>query len=77
MAVIAPVPGATIDNVQLTEFLTARLPYFMVPRYIRVMDELPKTPTAKVMKAELRTAGITADSWDREASGLKLRKEKL
>ena len=77
MAVIAPVPGATIDHVHLTEFLTARLPYFMVPRYIRIMDQLPKTPTAKVMKAELRTEGITADSWDREASGFKLRKEKL
>ena len=49
----------------------------MVPRYIRIMDQLPKTPMAKVMKAELRTEGITADSWDREASGLKLRKEKL
>jgi crotonobetaine/carnitine-CoA ligase len=77
MAVIAPVPGVTVDYVDLIEFLTSRLPYFMVPRYIRMMDDLPKTPTAKVMKAELRVAGVTADSWDREASGIKLRKEKL
>ena len=77
MAVIAPVPGVTVDYVDLIGFLTSRLPYFMVPRYIRMMDDLPKTPTAKVMKAELRAAGITADSWDREASGIKLRKEKL
>ena len=77
MAVIAPVPGVTVDYVDLIGFLTSRLPYFMVPRYIRTMDDLPKTPTAKVMKAELRAAGITADSWDREASGIKLRKEKL
>jgi len=77
MAVIATVPGVTVDYVDLIGFLTSRLPYFMVPRYIRMMDDLPKTPTAKVMKAELRAAGITADSWDREASGIKLRKEKL
>lgn len=77
MAVIAPVPGAEIDRVALITFLAERMPYFMVPRYIRIMDELPKTPTAKVMKAELRTQGITADTWDREASGIKLRKEKL
>ena len=77
MAVIAPVAGALIDQVELTQFLAARLPYFMVPRYIRILEALPKTPTAKVMKAELRKEGVTADSWDREAVGLKLRKEKL
>ena len=47
-------------------FLAERLPYFMVPRFIRVVPELPKTPTQKVQKAELRRDGVTADSWDRE-----------
>jgi crotonobetaine/carnitine-CoA ligase len=77
MAVIAPVPGATIDPVSLCEFLAARMPYFMVPRYIRILPELPKTPTAKVMKAELRNEGITPDTWDREQAGLRLKKERL
>ena len=78
MAVIAPVtPGTSIDPVELTQFLVERLPYFMVPRYIRQLDELPKTPTAKVMKADLRKQGIPAGTWDREASGIRLRKEKL
>lgn len=31
-----------------------RLPFFAVPRYLQVLDALPKTPTAKVIKAELR-----------------------
>lgn len=77
MAVIAPVPGAQIDLVSLMEFLVARMPYFMVPRYVRVMEELPKTPTAKVMKAELRTEGITPDTWDREAAGIRLKKDRI
>jgi crotonobetaine/carnitine-CoA ligase len=77
MAVIAPVPGAQIDLVALMEFLVARMPYFMVPRYVRVMEELPKTPTAKVMKAELRTEGITPDTWDREAAGIRLKKDRI
>ena len=77
MAVIAPVPGAVIDPAALSEFLAARMPYFMVPRYIRVLPELPKTPTAKVMKTELRKDGITHDTWDREAAGIRLRKERL
>lgn len=77
MAVIAPVPGAIIDPVALSEFLSARMPYFMVPRYIRILPELPKTPTAKVMKAELRAEGITPDTWDREKAGMRLKKERL
>jgi crotonobetaine/carnitine-CoA ligase len=50
----------------------------MVPRYIRIVDELPKTPTQKVQKVELRKAGITADTWDRERDGgIVLKREKL
>lgn len=75
MVVVAPVPGQSIDPQELAEFLIDSMPYFMVPRYIRLLDELPKTPSAKVMKAELRTEGITADTWDREAAGLRVRRE--
>lgn len=49
----------------------------MIPRYVRVVDELPKTPTAKVKKAELRATGVTADTWDREAAGVVVRGERL
>ena len=44
---------------------------------VRILNELPKTPTAKVMKAELRKDGITPDTWDREAAGIKLKRERL
>lgn len=77
MAVIAPTPGATIDRTELIRFLETRLPYFMVPRYIRILEELPKTPTAKVMKAELRSQGVTGETWDREAEGIRLKRERL
>ena len=75
MVVVAPVPGQVIDAPQLAAFLIERMPYFMVPRYIRVMDELPKTPSAKVLKADLRSEGITADTWDREKAGMRVRRE--
>ncbi len=77
MAVIAAVPGQSIDCAELIEFLTGRMSYFMIPRYIRILDELPKTASAKVQKAELRVAGITADCWDRDKAGIRLRREKL
>ncbi|MES2494490.1 MAG: AMP-binding protein [Pseudomonadota bacterium] len=75
MVVVAPVPGRTIDHAELATFLIREMPYFMVPRYIRIMDELPKTPSAKVLKADLRVEGVTADTWDREKAGLRVRRE--
>ncbi|QCI95858.1 AMP-binding protein [Novosphingobium sp. EMRT-2] len=75
MVIVAPVPGQTIDVPELARFLIERMPYFMVPRYIRVLDELPKTPSAKVLKGDLRAQGITGDTWDREKAGMRVRRE--
>ena len=69
--------GETIMPRSLTEHLAAQLPYFMVPRYIRVLDALPKTPTQKVEKHLLRSQGVTAETFDREHAGLRLRRERL
>jgi len=49
----------------------------MVPRYVRVLPELPKTPTAKVLKHELRAQGVTADTWDREAAGIQVKADRF
>ena len=51
--------------------------YFMVPRYVRVLPELPKTPSAKVLKADLRRQGVTPDTWDREQAGIVIRRDKI
>jgi crotonobetaine/carnitine-CoA ligase len=37
---------------------------YMIPRYIEIHSALPRTPTAKVAKAELREAGVTEPTWD-------------
>ena len=77
MVVLAGKPGKTVDPAELIEFLAPRMAHFMVPRYIRIVDVLPKTPTTKVQKAGLREIGVTEDTWDREAHGIKLVREKL
>jgi crotonobetaine/carnitine-CoA ligase len=48
----------------LWTFCSERVPAFAVPRYIRIISELPRTPSEKVLKAELRQAGITDDTYD-------------
>ena len=76
MISVAPVAGKDIDHASLINFLGDRMPYFMVPRYIRVLKELPKTPSSKVMKHVLRSEGVTADTWDREQHNIKFKKER-
>jgi len=46
----------------------------MVPRYLRFMDAMPKTPTQRVQKNILREQGITAETWDREKAGYKVKR---
>jgi crotonobetaine/carnitine-CoA ligase len=77
LAVVTPLEGETLDPAELTEFLALRLPHFMVPRYIRISEALPKTASGKLQKHVLRSEGITANTWDREAAGLRLKREKL
>ena len=67
MVVVAPKPGRTVDPSALIEVLRPRMADFMLPRYVRVVAALPKTPTAKVQEAELRAEGITPDTWDRSS----------
>jgi crotonobetaine/carnitine-CoA ligase len=66
--------GEAPDPVEFTHWLAERMPYFMVPRYIRFVAELPKTPTERVQKVKLREEGITADTFDREAAGITIRR---
>jgi len=63
-------PGENVEPADLIDFLSPRLPRFMVPRYVEVVESLPKTPTEKVRKVELRAQGITPTTWDREAANL-------
>jgi crotonobetaine/carnitine-CoA ligase len=69
--------GKRLDPAELIQFLIPRMAHFMVPRYIRIIADLPKTPTQKVQKHMLRSEGITADTFDREKAGIKLKREKI
>jgi crotonobetaine/carnitine-CoA ligase len=66
--------GDAPDPVELLHYLAERMPYFMVPRYIRFVDTLPKTPTERVQKVKLRDEGITDDTFDQVAAGIKIKR---
>jgi carnitine-CoA ligase len=77
MAVLVPAKGTTVDPAALIEFLVPRLPYFAVPRFVRIVDAIPKTETNKQRKFPFREAGVTPDTWDRVSAGIVLKRERL
>lgn len=65
VAVTAARPGA-LDPEELFEWCRGRMASFMVPRFIELLDELPRAPTGKVLKEELRWIG--PGTWDAETA---------
>ena len=64
MIVIVLKENMTLDPKDLIEFLQPIMPKFMIPRFVRFRDSLPKTPTNRVQKVKLRDEGVTKDTWD-------------
>lgn len=62
-------PGSSLDYVELLDFCSARMPYFCVPRYVEVVDEIPKTIIGRIRKDVLRARGLGPGAWDRERHG--------
>jgi crotonobetaine/carnitine-CoA ligase len=56
-------PEAKLCEEELWRFCRATLPRFMVPRYIEILAELPRTATQRVRKFLLAENG-TASAWD-------------
>jgi crotonobetaine/carnitine-CoA ligase len=72
MAALVYKTGQAIAPETLLDFCQPRMPYFAVPRYLRVLDDLPRTENGKIRKFRLRDEGITGDAWDRDAAGYRV-----
>ena len=66
--------GQTLDPVELVRFCEANMAYFMIPRYVEFVWELPRTLTEKVQKHALRESAESRlhELWDRERAGIRL-----
>jgi crotonobetaine/carnitine-CoA ligase len=76
MAVVVPAPESELQPAELLAFLQPRMAHFMLPRYFRFVESLPKTPSLRVRKDLLRTDGVAPDSWDREAAGIIIKRDR-
>ena len=66
--------GHSLGEMDLIQHCSANMAYFMVPRYVRWVPDLPRTLSHKVQKFKLReeSEADRALLWDRDAAGVVL-----
>ena len=74
MACVSLKEGQQIDPAALIHFCNDRMAYYMVPRYVEFLPELPRNMSEKVHKRELRASAESRliEVWDRERAGIHL-----
>ncbi|MCG7505399.1 AMP-binding protein [Mesorhizobium retamae] len=77
MVVVKAKPDRSVDPAELFEFLVPRMPHYMLPRFIRVVEEFAMTETIKIRKNVLRDEGVTPDTWDRERAGIVVKAQRI
>lgn len=66
MVAVLAADGVTLEPAAIADHARRHLPRFAWPRFVEIMEEFPRTSTGKVRKQELRSRGVTAESWDAE-----------
>ncbi|GAA0438869.1 ATP-dependent acyl-CoA ligase [Acrocarpospora corrugata] len=61
--------GDEVSPEEVWAWCDSRIPNFAVPRYLRFVADLPKTPSQRVQRNTLRAAGVTPDTHDRVSMG--------
>jgi len=66
-AYVVPNPGAEATPQELAAWCEERLAYFKIPRYWTFRDDLPRTPSERVAKGELKAEAedLRTGAWDR------------
>ena len=67
MATVRPVEGEKLTPVELRIFLQDKLAKFAIPRYIRMVEDFPRTETFRIKKNDLKNLGVTPDTYDAQS----------
>ncbi|MEE9913338.1 MAG: AMP-binding protein [Deltaproteobacteria bacterium] len=66
MASVKLVEGYSLPPETLIDFLQDKLAKFAIPRYVRMVDDFPRTETFRIKKKELKAVAVTPDTYDAE-----------
>jgi crotonobetaine/carnitine-CoA ligase len=68
-------PGEALNPEDLLDHCRGKMAYYAVPRYVEVIDQLPKTGTQRPNYGALKQRGLTPETWDREAVGYEVQRD--
>jgi carnitine-CoA ligase len=68
--------GATLTAPEFFAFLSDKVPYFAIPRYVDIRAALPVNALERVMKHVLRDEGAPPGAWDLVTQGLVVPRER-
>jgi crotonobetaine/carnitine-CoA ligase len=75
MVAIVRKDGASVTPEEVLDFCQGKMPHFAVPRYVRFVDELPKSHAQRVLKQQLKAEGTEVHGvWDRESVGYQVQR---
>lgn len=63
---VVPHPAGAPEPSALRDFVAQYVPRFAVPRYVELVDSLPKTPSERIAKGQLKERGLSANTFDAE-----------
>jgi crotonobetaine/carnitine-CoA ligase len=63
---VKPKESFQLEVKELIRFCAQHMASFMVPRYVDVVDEIPRTSTLRITKGDMKKRGVTDRTWDRE-----------
>lgn len=68
-------PGVAVEPDGLFRYFRDHLPYYAIPRYVEVMDELPANAVGRILKHKLRDTWDSPGTIDFQALGLTIGKD--
>ncbi|WP_051342732.1 AMP-binding protein [Pseudonocardia spinosispora] len=66
LVALSIVAGAGVDGSSVREWCRTRLPRHALPRFVRIVPDLPRNPNGKVLKHVLADHGPDEQTWDAE-----------
>lgn len=63
-AIVVLAPSSKLKHAELYQWLQGHMPKFMLPRYIEIVSEIPRTGTGKFEKHKLVADGLGKEAWD-------------
>ncbi|MDQ0691373.1 class I adenylate-forming enzyme family protein [Arthrobacter sp. W4I7] len=64
--------GQAVTAEELARYINDNGPYYLVPRFIEFIEEMPHNENGKLQKFLLRKRGRSENDWDRDTSDFKL-----